>query len=57
MLLVGYWLTEFMNNPFKNQARVTDSCDAILDSDVYNGHTTAVDALWVVCLMWTVDSW
>lgn len=36
----------FINNPYDNQRRVSLMCNAILDTRVYNGHTTAGDALW-----------
>lgn len=36
----------FLLNPYDNQQRVVNMCNVILDSNVYNGHTTAVDALW-----------
>lgn len=37
---------EFIPNPFDNQNRVRQMCDAVLDTPVYNSHTTAADALW-----------
>ncbi len=36
----------FIGNPFENQRRVRDLCHVVLDTPVYNGHTTAADALW-----------
>jgi protein O-GlcNAc transferase len=36
----------FMANPFDNQRRSARYCHAVLDTTVYNGHTTAVDALY-----------
>ena len=36
----------FLNNPYDSQRRGALMCNAILDSQVYNGHTTAGDALW-----------
>ena len=36
----------FLPNPFDNQRRTRDMCHMVLDTPVYNGHTTAVDALW-----------
>lgn len=36
----------FIENPFDNQKRVQESCDLLVDTPVYNSHTTAVDALW-----------
>ena len=38
--------TAFLTNPYDNQRRGALMCNAILDSQVYNGHTTAGDALW-----------
>jgi protein O-GlcNAc transferase len=36
----------FIGNPYDNQRRNARYCSAILDTTVYNGHTTAADALW-----------
>ncbi len=36
----------FLPNPYENQKRMSDMCHVVLDTPVYNGHTTAVDALW-----------
>jgi Glycosyl transferase family 41 len=36
----------FLANPYDNQRRNARYCSAILDTTVYNGHTTAADALW-----------
>lgn len=36
----------FIGNPFDNQRRSARYCSAVLDTTVYNGHTTAADALW-----------
>lgn len=36
----------FVGSPYDNQRRHTQMCSAVLDTEVYNGHTTAVDALW-----------
>ena len=41
-----YWNAEYMGNPFENQARVGDMCNVLLDTAIYNSHTTAIDALW-----------
>jgi protein O-GlcNAc transferase len=35
----------FMNNPYDNQRRVVDMCHAVLDTPIYNGHTTSMEAL------------
>ena len=39
-------LVGWENNPYDNQHRGVRMCSAVLDTPVYNGHTTAVDALW-----------
>jgi Glycosyl transferase family 41 len=36
----------FIANPYDNQRRNARYCSAVLDTTVYNGHTTAADALW-----------
>ena len=36
----------FISNPYDNQRRSVRYCSAVLDTTVYNGHTTAADALW-----------
>lgn len=36
----------FMNNPYENQRRVVDMCHAVLDTPIYNGHTTSMEALY-----------
>ena len=36
----------FLLNPYDNQRRVTSMCNLLLDTSVYNGHTTSYDALW-----------
>ena len=36
----------FVPSPFENQKRTRDMCHIVLDTPVYNGHTTAADALW-----------
>jgi protein O-GlcNAc transferase len=36
----------FIPSPFENQHRTRDMCHVVLDTPVYNGHTTAADALW-----------
>ena len=36
----------FINNPYDSQRRGALMCNSILDSQIYNGHTTAGDALW-----------
>ncbi len=36
----------FLLNPYDNQRRVVTMCSAVLDTSLYNGHTTSVDALW-----------
>ena len=36
----------FIGNPYDNQRRSVQHCSAVLDTTVYNGHTTAADALW-----------
>ena len=41
---IGY--LPFVNNPYENQQRNTRFCHVILDTTIYNGHTTAADALW-----------
>jgi Glycosyl transferase family 41 len=41
---IGY--LPFINNPYENQQRNARYCHVILDTTVYNGHTTAADALW-----------
>lgn len=41
---IGY--LPYMNNPYENQQRNARFCHAILDTTIYNGHTTAADALW-----------
>ena len=41
---IGY--LPYMNNPYENQQRNARFCHVILDTTVYNGHTTAADALW-----------
>lgn len=41
---IGY--LPFINNPYENQQRNARYCHVILDTTIYNGHTTAADALW-----------
>ena len=41
---IGY--LPYMNNPYENQQRNARFCHVILDTTIYNGHTTAADALW-----------
>ena len=41
---VGY--LPFIGNPYDNQRRNAKYCNVILDTTIYNGHTTAADALW-----------
>ena len=41
---IGY--LPFINNPYENQQRNAQYCHVILDTTIYNGHTTAADALW-----------
>ena len=41
---IGY--LPFINNPYDNQRRNSKYCNVILDTTIYNGHTTAADALW-----------
>jgi protein O-GlcNAc transferase len=36
----------FLMNPYDNQRRVVSMCSAVVDTSVYNGHTTSYDALW-----------
>lgn len=36
----------FVNNPYDNQRRVIDMCGAILDTPIYNGHTTSMESLY-----------
>lgn len=36
----------FLLNPYDNQRRVVSMCNAMLDTSIYNGHTTSYDALW-----------
>jgi protein O-GlcNAc transferase len=36
----------FLMNPYDNQRRVVNMCNAMLDTSVYNGHTTSYDGLW-----------
>lgn len=33
-------------SPFNNQRRMQDFCNAVLESRLYNGHTTAADAMY-----------
>jgi len=35
----------FMNNPYDNFHRVVNMCHAVLDTPIYNGHTTSTEAL------------
>ena len=41
---IGY--LPFIGNPYDNQRRNARYCNVILDTIIYNGHTTAADALW-----------
>ena len=36
----------FLANPYDNYRRVVDSCNAVLDTPIYNGHTTSMEALY-----------
>jgi hypothetical protein len=47
-------LVEFVGNPYDHQRRIGVLCDAVLDNDIYNAHTMAVDTLWagVPLLTW-----
>lgn len=36
----------FVENPYDNQARYATTCSIVLDTLIYNAHTTALDALW-----------
>eukprot|EP00947_MAST-08B_sp_MAST-8B-sp1_P004702 g4702.t1 len=47
-------LIEFIGNPYEHQQRIGRLCDAVLDNDIYNAHTMAVDTLWsgVPLLTW-----
>jgi protein O-GlcNAc transferase len=39
------WLP-FVANPYDNFSRIKTYCNAVLDTQTYNGHTTTYDALW-----------
>ena len=36
----------FISNPYDNHRRVVDLCNVVLDTTVYNGHTTNAESLW-----------
>jgi protein O-GlcNAc transferase len=36
----------FLANPYDNYRRVVDTCNAVLDTPIYNGHTTSMEALY-----------
>ena len=45
-LLARVRFQPFMNNPYDNFRRVVDMCNAVLDTPIYNGHTTSMEALY-----------